>query len=271
MSIFDDRICALGEGPLWHPERKQLFWFDILGMRLLTRDATGPKEWAFDEHVSAAGWVDHDTLLIASETGLGLFDLTSGESEWVAGIEVDDPTTRSNDGRADPFGGFWIGTMGKNAEPGAGAIYRFHRGQVETLFHDITISNAISFAPDGQVAYFTDTVTGRIMRQPLDGDGWPDGKAETFVTLEGPDGAVVDADGCLWVAQWGASQVARYSPQGALLSTVTFPASQISCPAFAGTTLYATSAAVGVSEEHGGKTFSVDVAIQGQKEHRVLL
>ncbi len=271
MSIFDDRICALGEGPLWHPERKQLFWFDILGKRLLTRTDDGPTEWAFDEHVSAAGWVDHDTLLIASQTGLSLFDLTSGDSEWVAGIEVDDATTRSNDGRADPFGGFWVGTMGLAAQPGAGAIYRYYRGQVETLFHDITISNAICFAPDGRTAYFTDTPTGQIMRQALDGEGWPDGKAQSFITLARPDGAVVDAEGCLWIAQWGASRVARYSPDGHLLSTTEFPASHITCPAFGGTTLFATSAADGINEDNAGKTFFTEVGVQGQPEHRVIL
>ncbi len=63
--IHDDRPCELGEGPLWHPERNQLFWFDILSQRLLTRTAEGPLAWAFPHRVSAAGWVDRDRLLIA--------------------------------------------------------------------------------------------------------------------------------------------------------------------------------------------------------------
>ena len=58
--IFDDRRCTLGEGPLWHPLRKQLFWFDIIGKRLLTRGVEGPQEWHFAEMVSAAGWISHD-------------------------------------------------------------------------------------------------------------------------------------------------------------------------------------------------------------------
>ncbi len=55
-TLFDDRQCALGEGPLWHPERKQLYWFDILGNRLLTVEDGEQRHWQFDEHVSAAGW-----------------------------------------------------------------------------------------------------------------------------------------------------------------------------------------------------------------------
>ena len=277
---FDTRVCALGEGPIWHPERKQLFWFDILGNRLLSQIDGRPLGWQFDEYVSAAGWVDQDTLLMASETGLYRFDLISGARECVIPLENDNPLTRSNDGRADPQGGFWIGTMGKEAEPGEGAIYRYYKGVLEPLFHDITISNAICFAPDGKTAYYADTPTGRIMRQELNNEGWPIGVAQVFVDLSShglkPDGAVVDAEGCLWNAQWGASRVARYAPGGALLETVVFPAAQISCPAFGGpdlNILYATSAADGAGKTDilAGHTFAEKLMIKGQREHRVIL
>lgn len=278
MTTFDDRICTLGEGPLWHPERAQLFWFDILGNRLLSRTADGPMEWQFDENVSAAGWVDRDRLLIASETCLSVFDLASGARDKLVDLEADNPVTRSNDGRADPFGGFWIGTMGKNAEDKAGAIYRYYRGEVVRLYSDVTIPNAICFAPDGRTAYYTDTTQHVVMRQMLDGAGWPEHAPTPFLDLnaEGlnPDGAVIDTQGNFWGAQWGASRVAQYDTKGNFLTAVNFPASQISCPAFGGAdmkTLFATSAATGVSEADGGKTFTAPVAAQGQKEHRVIL
>ena len=76
--VFDKRSCRLGEGPLWHPERKQLFWFDILDKKFLSRQGDNQLEWAFDEHVSAAGWVSKDELLIASESQLFLFHLKTG-------------------------------------------------------------------------------------------------------------------------------------------------------------------------------------------------
>ena len=131
--VFDDRPCALGEGPLWHPERKQLFWFDIVGKSLMAQAPDAQISWQFSEHVSAAGWVDRDTLLMASETGLWRFDLANGQKELIVPLEADNPVTRSNDGRADPWGGYWIGTMGKNAEKGAGAIYRFWKGELRQL------------------------------------------------------------------------------------------------------------------------------------------
>lgn len=277
--IFDDRACALGEGLLWHPVRNQLFWFDIFGKRLLTRTNDGPQEWAFDEHVSAAGWIDRDRLLIASETGLWRFDLTTGAQDLVTPLEADDPATRSNDGRADPWGGFWIGTMGKRLEPRAGKIYRWFRGELRMLFAPITIPNAICFDPNRQFAIFTDTRKRRIMRQPLDADGWPYGDPQVFVDLTrtdlNPDGAVMDTDGRLWVAQWGASRVACYDVDGAECDAAAFPALQISCPAFGGadlSTLFATSAADDLPlDDVQGRTFSAPTKARGQAEHQVKL
>ena len=280
VTVHDPRACRLGEGPLWHPERRQLFWFDILGKRLLSRDGTAQREWQFDEHVSAAGWVDADRLLIASETALFLFDLETGTRRDLVPLEADNLVTRSNDGRADPWGGFWIGTTGRNAEEKAGAIYRYYRGELRCLFDGITISNAICFSPDRATAYFTDTRSRRIMRQPLGKDGWPEGESTVFVDLTGeglnPDGAVVDAEGCLWNAQWGAARVARYGPDGRFLSAIPFPARQMTCPAFGGDglrRLFATSATQGLSEKAtaDGQTFATEVDVAGQAEHRVLL
>lgn len=278
VEVFDKTVCALGEGPLWHPERSQLYWFDILGKRLYTREGANTKSWRFDEHVSAAGWVDTSRLMIASETALFLFNLENEDRQKICALDAENPVTRSNDGRADPQGGFWIGTMGKKTEPRAGAIYRWYQGELRTLFEGITVSNAISFAPDGRTAYFCDTFSRIIQKQPLDAEGWPKGSPEPFIDLreEGfnPDGAVVDQDGCLWNAQWGASRVAQYGPDGRFMKAIDVPATQISCPAFGGpdlATLYLTSAAGGAPEtdKMAGQTFVTRVSSKGQPEHRV--
>jgi sugar lactone lactonase YvrE len=283
--VYDDTVCALGEGPLWHPGRAQLYWFDIIKHRLLTRESGKTRIVQFDEHVSAAGWVDDTSLLIASESRLFLFDLELETSRDIASLEADNRATRSNDGRADPWGGFWIGTMGKVAEQGAGAIYRFYRGELRKLYPNISISNAICFSPDRRFAYWTDTRVAAIMRQPLSAaDGWPDGDAVAWLDLSGeglsPDGAVVAAEGTLWNAQWGAWRVAAYSPDGKFLRAINVNAAHTSCPAFGGqelTTLFCTTAANGVSASdtarsaQHGMTFAFDGIAQGQAEHRVIL
>ena len=277
--IFDNRRCQLGEGPLWHPIRNQLFWFDILGKKLLTQHNGEPTEWSFDEYVSAAGWIDENTLLIASETGLWQFDLETTEQTFVASLESDNTITRSNDGRADPWGGFWIGTMGINAETEAGAIYRYYQGELRKLVARVTISNSIAFSPDRAYAYFTDTLTKKILRLALDPmDGWPVGEPKLFVDLTGealnPDGSVVDNNGCLWNAQWGAGRIACYRPDGSLKTTHSVTASQTTCPAFGGDnlkTIFITTASDGLSGDPDGKTFKIATAVSGQAEHRVIL
>lgn len=278
-SVFSATRCRLGEGPLWHPLREQLFWFDILGRRLLTRVDQQETYWQFEDCVSAAGWVDRDTLLMASAKGLWRFSIETGQRDLIQPLEAEENRTRSNDGRADPWGGFWIGTMGYQAEPGLGAIYRFYRGEVRRLFDGVTISNAICFAPDRSCAYFADTAKGQILRQPLaPQDGWPLGAPELFLDLStgdfGVDGAVVDAAGNLWNAQWGAGRVACYSPEGALLETVSIPTPQASCPAFGGQDLdrlYITSASEDDLPAPAGQTFVARVGARGQREHQVIL
>ncbi len=277
--IFDATPCDLGEGPLWHPERKQLFWFDILTARLHTPG----RHWQFSELVSAAGWIDGDRLLIASESRLFRFDLETGADETLCPLEAESPATRSNDGRADPQGGFWIGTMGKAAEPGAGAIWRWHRGEVRQLFPALSIPNAICFTPDGRTAQFTDTPTRRVLRVALDADGWPVGEPQVFLDLTAaglnPDGAVIDESGVMWLAQWGAGRVAAYGPDGAFLRAVDLPAPHTTCPAFGGpdrTTLFVTSARQGMDaaalarHPDSGKTLAVPGVARGQREHRVI-
>lgn len=282
--VFDDRRCDLGEGPLWHPERQELFWFDITGRRMYARGAEGPRDWAFDEMVSAAGRVDRDTLILASETGLWRFDIGTGARVRLCDLEADNPVTRSNDGRADPQGGFWIGTMGKSAEPHAGSIWRYWRGELRRLFDRITISNAICFTPDGRFAHFTDTVSRRVQRVALDENGWPAGAPEVFLDLRAearnPDGAVVDAEGRLWIAEWGASRVAAYGPDGRFLRAVEFAAPHTSCPAFGGPdldTLYCTTALEGMDDAaraahpQAGMVLAAPGIARGQVEHAVIL
>lgn len=283
--VYDDRPCFLGEGPLWHPERRELFWFDILGRTLMSRDQTGPRAWTFDDLTSAAGWIDRDRLLVASESALWVMDLESGTRDLVTALEADNPMTRSNDGRTDPWGGFWIGTMGKRAEPGAGSIWRYYQGELRRLFPAITISNAISFSPDRRFGFFADSARKIVWKVALDPlHGWPRGETEVFLDLSGgqgdPDGAVFDADGRMWLAEWGASRVAVYGRDGAFQRAITVGGRHSSCPAFGGAdfrTLFVTTARVDLSAEVlaaeplNGCVFAAEAGVKGLPEYQVIL
>ncbi|QIR85867.1 SMP-30/gluconolactonase/LRE family protein [Paracoccus sp. AK26] len=281
MMIHDNRQCQLGEGAFWHPERQQFFWFDIKGKRLLSQQADGsPLEWRFDRMASAAGWIDRDRLLIATETGLAILSLADGALTDVAAVEADNPATRSNDGRADPQGGFWFSTMGRNGEPGLGAIYRFYRGEVRRLVDPITIPNAICFSPDGATVHYSDTDRSIVWRQGLDGDGWPVGEPRVFLDLSAqdwsPDGAVTDADGGFCCAIWGQGAVVRFDAQGQQTHRFDVDGRQSSCPSFGGadlSDLLVTTAFDGIEDPDPaqGKTYLVQTGLTGRPEPRVIL
>lgn len=278
--------CTLGEGPLWHPERQQLFWFDIPAGTLHSSNALGGQQcrWNFGEPASACGWVDSQTLIVATASGLQKFDIGTGAWDTLVALEADNQVTRANDGRVGPGGAFWIGTMGNRLEPRAGAYYRYAAGQLTQLFDQVSVPNATCFSPDGRLAYLADTPRHLIWRWPLDDNGAPIGEREVHIDLReerlNPDGAVCDAEGFLWNAQWGASRVVRYRPDGTVDRVVDLPVSQPTCPAFGGAdlkTLYVTSASEALTgegldrEPDAGKIFAFQVDTPGIPEFQAKL
>lgn len=285
--LLIDCRCALGEGPIWHPLREELFWFDIIGQTLHSASAMGETRgrWTFEESAAAAGVIDRDTLAVATETGLKRLDLTTGAIETIIEIEADQPLTRANDSRVDPFGGFWIGTMAKSGGDAPGSVYRYYEGRLARILSPVRIPNATCFSPDGRTAYFADTPTEKIMKCAVDPEtGMPAGEWELFADVTdqrgAPDGAVVDAEGFLWNARWGGSCVVRHAPDGSVDRTIELPVSQVTCPAFGGPgrkTLYVTSAATGLSAEqleaepHAGGVFALALDVAGIAETPVRL
>lgn len=254
ISALDHPRCELGEGPTYDPHTETAWWFDITGRAL--------HEYRFAEGLSrvhplpfaasALARVDARRQALFTETGLVLRDVTSGDVTLLQAIEADTSANRSNDARVHPCGAMWLGTMGWDAQPGAGTIWHYCAGVLTRLFDEITITNAICFSPNGTLGYFADTAKGTIFRVPLDpATGLPIGAPKPWRDSfdGGPDGAVVDADGCLWVAVWGSSSVVRYSPEGLEMTRIELPASQPSCPAFVGRQadrLLITTAAIGL-------------------------
>ena len=276
-----DSRCTLGEGPQWDAINQRLYWCDILGKRLhWLSPATGESgHYQLDHMVSLATPLEGGGLLLVGEDRLCRFDPNSGNVEAFCDFETNNPVTRSNDARVDRHGSLWLSTMGKKAEKGAGSLYRLHRGELTRLRTGLTIPNAICFSADGCFAWFTDTVTGEVMRWALNNEGWPEGEPQPWAdfssTLGNPDGAVVDSEGCLWLALWGAGQVVRLNHDGKVIGRVELPVSQPSCSAFAGPdlkTLYITTAQEGFSAEQlaqeptAGSLYVVETGIKGLVE-----
>jgi sugar lactone lactonase YvrE len=285
-SMLGETRCLLGEGPAYDAASDTAWWFDILEKRLheaaLADGAVRVHTLPF--MASALGFIDDARQLVAADDGLYVRSLQDGRLTLAVPLEAGNPATRSNDGRAHPSGAFWIGTMGRRAEPGAGAIYAFRAGELTQLFAGITIPNAICFSPDGATGYFTDTPSNVLCRVPLDpATGLTAGPPETLLVHGGPgglDGAVVDAEGRIWCAIWGGACLHAYSPDGELVRRVAVPARQPSCPVFAGagfTRVLVTSAyehmdeAARAADANHGRTFLLDVGATGRPEPRVRL
>jgi sugar lactone lactonase len=272
----------LGEGPTYDPHTGKAWWFDIIGRKLFEYTLASNDVTLHDLPVmgSVLARVDNNRQVIATETGLHLRHVATGEMELITPIEAENSVTRSNDGRVHPCGALWFGTMGKNAEKHAGAIYHVARGQVTRLFPDITIPNAICFSPDGCIAYFTDTMSGKLMRVAIDpATALPTGAPEIFFDHRGGDGgldgAVCDQNGMVWNARWGAGCIDGYSPEGKRTISLKVAANQSSCPAFVGENadrLLVTSAREGLSAEElaadpdAGSTFLLDHPVKGRFE-----
>jgi sugar lactone lactonase YvrE len=130
-TILCERRCHLGEGPTYDPATDTAWWFDILERTLFQADlATGEvSSHALPVMASVLAFIDDTHQLLATENGLYVRDIADGRLTLHTPLEADNATTRSNDGRPHPCGALWIGTMGRKAEKGAGAIYRFHHGE----------------------------------------------------------------------------------------------------------------------------------------------
>ncbi len=284
--LLIDSRCTLGEGPLWHPSRRLLYWFDIPNHVLFAARADGEivERHAFDQTATAAAIVDERTLLVAASESFLRLDLETGSIAEVAPLEPD-PSLRSNDGRVSPAGGFWIGTMRRGSEDRTGALFNWRAGHLQRLLSDVAVPNSTCFSPDGRTAYFTGEKArpGVIRQVSLDENGLPLGEWRDFAWVErpaAPDGAVVDSAGYLWNAEWNGGRVVRYTPNGSIDSIVELPVSRVTCPAFGGDdlrTLFITTAREGLSDAElalqplAGGIFAVRVDVPGQQETPVRL
>lgn len=252
-------ISELGEGPVWDERCQQFFWVDIDKGNVHALDpATGNRRtFAVGSTVGfAVPTTDPNRMLAARGTSVVVLDLTSGEAREFCEMENGD-TTRLNDGKCDPAGRLWAGTMPFNWGEMTGAFYSVAAdGNVRAHLSNIGCSNGLAWNPASNAFYYIDSLKHRIDRHhwnALTGEIAFDRTLKTFDDKEGmPDGMCIDAEGHLWVAFWNGGCVRRIdADSGERLAQIDLPARQITSCAFGGTdfaTLYITSARTGLSE-----------------------
>jgi sugar lactone lactonase YvrE len=286
VSLAVDSKNVLGEGCVWDEKEGRLYWVDIEG-KLIQRWKPGgtAQRWELPERVGTVALRKSGGLVAALASGFAFVNLEPLKIERIAEPEPHLPGNRFNDGRADPGGRLWAGTMDDKHTAFSGSLYRLDPDlSWRRMESGICISNSTTWSPDGRVMYFADSRRGAIWAYDFDvGTGTPSNK-RVFATLEegvAPDGATVDAAGYLWSAQWGGSRVRRYAPDGRVDFDVKVPATETSCCCFGGpglTTLYVTSARIALpaetleKEPNAGGVFAVTfdsaLGIRGVPEPR---
>lgn len=270
--------AALGEGAIWHNDR--LYWIDVVGQRIYTYEPKSETE-RFIQLDSMIGTVvprAKGGLVAALQTGFAFVDENSGQVTPIADPEKDIPENRFNDGKCDPTGRLWAGTMALTGDKPSGALYSLETdGSVSKKLEGITISNGICWSLDAKTMYYIDSPTRQVVAFDYDRDSGAITNQRVVVEIEDPgavpDGMTIDERGYLWIALWGGSAVVCHDPEtGQRYDTVELPTSLITSCAFGGENLedlYITCARTDLSEEelkaqpYAGGLFRTKVGVKG--------
>jgi sugar lactone lactonase YvrE len=252
--------ALLGEGPYWVAEDDCLLWVDIeRGQLHRTYFPSGDTITLDLGAASAVFPAVGGGLLTAGGSRLALHLPAERGEEWVHRVVAEVPARdgiRFNDAGVDPAGRVWVGSMHTDESEPLGELYRLDPGSALTsVVRSVTVSNGLSWSPDGTLMYYVDSPVQRIDMfdyDPATGEAF---QRRQFADLSGfagvPDGLTVDADGCVWVAIHGGGELRRFTPDGSLDAVTALPVSKPTSLAFGGqglADLFVTTASINLSE-----------------------
>ncbi len=275
--------ALLGEGPVWLPEEDALYWVDIKApaAHRFVPAIGGRQSWPMPEEIGFLIPRAGGGFIAGLQSGFAFVDLSSGVIEHFASPEADLSNNRLNDGKCDPLGRLWAGSMDNDQAAPTGVLYRVDADRSWQPMDDgYIVTNGPAFSPDGRTLYHTDSFARTIYAFDLDENGALSGK-RTHIRIADdqgyPDGMTVDEDGYLWVAHWGGWCLTRFSPEGTVERTIELPVAQVTSCAFGGSdldTLYVTTAAIGLDQNDrarqplAGGLFEISVGIKGLPANR---
>lgn len=254
-----DHKCLLGEGPLWDHAMQRILWVDIAkgDIHYFTPETNLFKTCHIGEMVGAVA-LSEAGLVAATESGFAFVDIEKESTEAITDPEIHIANNRFNDGKCDPAGRFWAGTMSLTEDHGAGNLYVLHHDlSVEKKIENVSVSNGLAWSLDERTLYYIDSPTRQVVSYNYDKETSAITERKIIITMdqsEGfPDGMTIDTEGMLWISHWGGWKVARWNPfTGEKLLQIDVPVSQVSSCTFGGKNfkdLYITSARIGLSED----------------------
>lgn len=277
--ILDDRVCEVGESPVWDAALDRVVWVDIHGRRILWRQLSSGEVGSVTmlEHVSAALPTESSEWLACLKDGLYAVDLEDEARQRLcllphAMMDYAGPPMRTNDAKVTPTGSVLVGTMPYEPDtyPGVAALYEWRDHRLTLVRDGVTVSNGIGWSPDGEWMYYVDSPTRRVEILAWSPEGRPVDHG-TLITLEPewgiPDGLCVDSQGFVWLAMWGGGRVLRIDHEGQISGFVSVPTPQVTSCAFVGSDLsklaITTAALNQVADFTAGKTFIFEPSVSG--------
>lgn len=282
-SLALDARLGLGECPRWCAADGTLWFVDVPGRALHQWNPASDvrRSRAFDQMCACFAFRRGGGLVLGMESGFFLLDDFDAEPRpFGPQVEADRPWSRLNDGRTDPQGRFWAGSMDTSKERRDARLFRLDPdGSVSVHAEGALTSNGAAFSPDGATFTYSDTPEHVLYAYRFDGGAgevadrrvlhrWPRGNGR-------PDGGSFDAEGFYWSALFEGGRVARLSPAGEVVEEVAIPASKVTMVAFGGDdgrTAYVTTAREKLTDEelaeqpHAGGVFSFPVDVPGVPE-----
>lgn len=278
-TVISER-SELGESPFWHPHENQLYWVDIRARQVVRANVfMGTTErWNLPAEPGCIAPAKNGGLVIALRDGIYRARTWGGTLVPLARFSHDPDTTRFNDGKCDPLGRFWAGTIYEPRDARRADLYCLDcrpdngnggKAQVSLKAHNAVIGNGLAFGPDARTVYWADTThhvvqawdwdapanvlkRHRVFHQfPAKPGGWRWDGSDPGAYRGRPDGAAVDAEGNYWVAMMEGARIAKLSPAGEEIGSIDVPALRPTMPCFGGDdlrTLYVTSIGHGASD-----------------------
>jgi len=276
--------AQIGESSIWDEKHHLLYWVDIPAKKLHRYEPESKYDavWQLPEEPGAVALRASGGVVLAMRSGFYAFPFNRPDPILLARLEGEPKTNRLNDGRIDPAGRFWSGSVNEANRDPTGALYCLGLDhKIEKKIAEIGCSNSLCWSLDGKTMYHADSFTWRINAYDFDAATGAIANRRIFIDVprdEGlPDGATVDAEDCLWVTHWGHGHLKRYDPKGALMTSIQMPVTNITCPAFGGRNLdviYVTSATFRLTPEQkaqqplAGGLFAVHAGVKGVVEKR---
>ncbi|MDA0989511.1 MAG: SMP-30/gluconolactonase/LRE family protein [Verrucomicrobia bacterium] len=267
--LLIDAKATLGEGPIWDDQEQRLYWVDIMMYELHWYDPDDGRDRK-DQVGQTIGCVVPRAaggVMVTLKNAFAGFDPMTSNLSNVVKLRDEPETNRFNDGKCDPAGRYWAGTIGP---AGTGALYRLDLDlSVHRMIEGVTCSNGLAWNAAKDTFYYIDTPTMQVVAYDYDNDTGAIDNRRVIIEVsdeEGkPDGMTIDAEDKLWIAHWGGSRVVRWDPDnGSVMQRIGVAATHTTACAFGGKNLdqlYITSARTGLdadqlaSQPHAGGVF----------------